>query len=111
MKGKLTALALLLASTAHAQYWTIQPSQAAEMQRQQLESQQRTEAMTRQLLADQQQQRYDAEMRAIYAEQDYWRAKAAAQRAKEQRQQECVYWVMSKPVTMEKLNTRCSRVQ
>lgn len=110
MKGKLTALALLLASAAHAQ-WTIQPSQATELQRQQLESQERTEALTRQMLADQQNERHKAEMREIYAEQDYWRAKAEAQRAKEARQQACVYWVTSPPVTREKLNTWCSRVQ
>ncbi len=111
MKGKLTLLALLLASSAHAQNWTIQPSQAAELQREQLESQQRTEAMVRDMQQDQARQRYRDELREIYAEQDYWRAKAAEQRAKEARQQACVYWVTSPPATQEKLHTWCSRVK
>lgn len=113
MKRIAIITSLILASAAHAQtpYWMIQPSQSNQILQQQLESQQRTEAMVRQMQADQEHERSMAELRELRAESDRIRAEGAAQRAKEERQQACVYWVTSPPVTREKLNTWCSRVK
>lgn len=68
MKRIAIVTSLILASAVYAQpaFWMIRPSPSNQILQQQLESQQRTEAMTRQMLEDQQHERDRATAQSYY---------------------------------------------